>query len=100
MFEKVDNPNFKIIDYSISDMKGSPYIGYMRWIMTGEFKNNNKKIFLKGISEVHFDRKGRVLVHIDHWDSLTQLIVQLPYLGFIVRWILKYIFRYDNLGNP
>ena len=100
MFEKVDNPNFKIIDYSISEMKDPPNIGYMRWIMTGEFKNKNKNILLKGMSEVHFDSKGRVLAHIDHWDSLTQLVVQLPYLGFLVRCILKYIFRYDNLSKP
>ena len=100
MFEKVDNPNFKIIDYSISEMKDPPNIGYMRWTMTGQFKNKSKNIVLKGMSEVHFDSQGRVLAHIDHWDSLTQLVAQLPYLGFLVRCILKYIFRYDNLRNP
>ena len=35
MFEKVDNPNFKIIDYSISEIKDPPNIGFMRWTMTG-----------------------------------------------------------------
>ena len=33
---------------------------------------------------------GKVLIHIDHWDSLTQLITKIPVVGNIVKLILKF----------
>ena len=42
MFLKLDRPTFKVLDYSISEK--SKNICFMKWVLTGSLKNNNKKI--------------------------------------------------------
>jgi hypothetical protein len=44
------------------------------------------------MSEVHFDANGAISQHIDHWDSASQLLSDLPYIGWITRRILR-LFR-------
>ena len=89
MFNKVKNPKFFVSDYSISVCSLDKKIGYMNWEFSGEFKSNNKKFKIRGMSEIHFDDSGKVLRHEDHWDSLSQLIYKLPRIGFIIKWLFK-----------
>jgi hypothetical protein len=44
------------------------------------------------MSEIHFNDDGLVTKHIDHWDSASQLLQTLPYIGWITRRILR-LFR-------
>ena len=69
----------------------------MKWVLTGNLKNNNKKISIKGMSEVSFDQNGNVKSHIDHWDSLTQIIIKLPYIGFFLDKMLRIFFKYKHI---
>ena len=46
------------------------------------------------MSEVKFNDQGKVEKHIDYWDSMTQLIVHLPYVGSLVKAFLKGIFKF------
>ena len=97
MFRKLDNPFFKVTDYFISENTDNKHIGYLKWVLKGNFRNKNKKISITGMSEVSFDIQGRVIYHIDYWDSLTQLIVELPYIGIFIKKILKIIFKFNNI---
>ena len=57
----------------------------------------HKKISIKGMTEVRFDIQGKVIYHIDYWDSLTQLIIELPYIGKFIKKILKIVFKFNNI---
>ena len=60
------------------------------YLILHKFKKNHKSFSIDGMSEIKFDKSGKVLNHIDHWDSLSQLIIKLPNLGIVVRLILKF----------
>ena len=90
MFKKIENPRFFVLDLSVSDLRVSEGIGYIRWTLKGKFKKKHKEFSIDGMSEVKFDQSGKVLIHIDHWDSLTQLITKIPIVGNIVKLILKF----------
>ena len=90
MFKKIENPRFFVLDLSVSDLRASEGIGYIRWTLKGNFKKKHKEFSIDGMSEVKFDESGKVLIHIDHWDSLTQLITKIPVVGNIVKLILKF----------
>jgi ketosteroid isomerase-like protein len=88
MFATCDNPRFVVTDAAIGEKAA-----YLRWQMTGQFKGKRGKAFsLTGMSEVHFDANGAISQHIDHWDSASQLLSDLPYIGWITRRILR-LFR-------
>ena len=95
MFLKLDKPTFKVLDYSISENLNNNC--FMKWILRGKLKNNNRNISIKGMSEVSFDQKGNVKSHIDYWDTLTQIIIKLPYIGFFLEQLLKIFFKYKNI---
>jgi steroid delta-isomerase len=85
MFATCDDPRFIVTDLAIGEKAG-----YLRWQMTGRFKGKRGKAFsLTGMSEIHMDAKGLISQHIDHWDSASQLLSNLPYIGWITRRILK-----------
>ena len=89
IFNIIKNPKFVVSDYSVSICNLDKRIGYMSWNFSGEFKSNNKKFIISGMSEIQFDINGRILKHEDHWDSLSQLIFKLPKVGFIIKWFFK-----------
>ena len=79
MYNKVEYVKFEISDYSVSSIKSFEGIGYIRWVLKGVLKSNRRNISINGMSEIHFDKTGKVLAHIDHWDSFSQLTIKLPY---------------------
>lgn len=88
MFDTCDNPQFIVSDIA----PGSEAI-YMRWTMTGQIRGyKNHMLSLDGMSEIHVNENGLVTKHIDHWDSASQLLQTLPYIGWITRRILR-LFR-------
>jgi ketosteroid isomerase-like protein len=84
MFRTVDNAHFGVMDYAVGDNAS-----YLRWRMTGSTRGKGTAIDLHGMSEVHLDDQGRVVRHIDHWDSLSQLFAKLPVFGWIARKIIS-----------
>lgn len=88
MFTTCDDPQFVV-----SDMAAGKRAIYMRWTMTGQISGYPKQVLhLDGMSEIHFNDDGLVTKHIDHWDSASQLLQTLPYIGWITRRILR-LFR-------
>ena len=85
MFETMTNPQFEILDIAYSEQRA-----YLKWRMTGVVKAAPKMPFdLIGMSEVEFNSSGRVVLHHDHWDSASQLLSFIPYVGWIVRRICR-----------
>jgi hypothetical protein len=97
MFEKIDNPKFQILELSYAQNFDKKLTVYLKWILNGKFKRNKKSFAIKGVSEVKFNYQGKVVKHIDYWDSMTQLIIHLPYVGRLVKSFLKSIFKFNNI---
>ena len=85
MFKTMDNPKFEVLDVTLSSRAA-----YLKWRMTGTVKAAPKMPFdITGMSEVVFNDKGQVILHHDHWDSASQLLRHLPYIGWITRRIMR-----------
>ena len=89
MFETTIDPIFTVSDIAISTGK-NPHIAYIRWRMTARTKGRpSLNLDLAGMSEVHINEQGLVTAHIDHWDSASQLLARLPFIGWLVRRLLR-----------
>lgn len=84
MFEDVREPRFRIIDRACSGQ-----VCYLRWDFSCRPGTNRSLWHIEGMSEVHFDRHGRVTAHLDHWDSGSQFFARLPLLGPLVRLVQR-----------
>ena len=81
MFETMNNPKFEVLDLALSEDRA-----YLKWRMTGIVKAAPKMPFdITGMSEVVFNDAGKVTLHHDHWDSASQLLSHLPYIGWVTR---------------
>ena len=88
MFETCEDPVF-----IVSDLAAGNQAWYLRWRMTGRLRSwPRTSLALEGMSEVRLDEAGLISHHIDHWDSASQLLTNLPLIGAVMRFILK-IFR-------
>jgi steroid delta-isomerase len=85
MFETCISPGFTVNDIAHSDAAS-----YLRWKMTGKLKSwPHTNLLFEGMTEVHVNSQGLVCRHIDHWDSASQLMRDLPIIGLIIKPILK-----------
>ncbi len=85
MFESCADPQF-----TVSDVAHSCTASYLRWQMTGMLKRwPHTNLLFDGMTEVHLDPNGKIIRHIDHWDSASQLMRHLPFIGAIIRPIIK-----------
>jgi len=89
MFETMRLPRFEVLDVATSADRA-----YLKWRMTGTVNAAPKMPFdITGMSEVVFDEAGKVILHHDHWDSASQLLAHLPYIGWVTRRIAN-LFRH------
>ena len=84
MFERVDAPRFQVSDRALSGRAA-----YLRWVFTFTPKRGGAPWRIEGMSEVHFDRRGRVSAHLDYWDSGSQFYARLPVLGRLIGFVRK-----------
>lgn len=42
-----------------------------------------------GTSHIVFDRNGKVIEHVDYWDSGRYFLMNLPFIGRLVSWIYR-----------
>ena len=89
MFEKIDNPKFQILELSYAQNFDKKLTVYLKWILNGKFKRNKKSFAVKGVSEVKFNDQGKVVKHIDYWDSGRNFYSHLPLIGSIFKGIHK-----------
>ena len=88
---------FHILDIATSTDQGEQR-AYLRWRMSGRVKSwPHTDLGLEGMSEVHVGKDGLVCLHLDHWDSASQLLARLPFIGALLRLILRlFIVRMDG----
>jgi hypothetical protein len=68
----------------VTDVAFSDTACYLRWKLDFRRKNGTPASVV-GMSEVHFDRDGRAVVHHDHWDAASQVYELVPILGAVLR---------------
>ena len=89
MFETTIEPQFTVSDVALSTLR-ERHVTYLRWQMTARTKGwPSVPLELEGMSEIHIGDTGLVSHHIDHWDSASQLLSKLPFIGALVRQIMR-----------
>ena len=89
MFETTIEPQFTVSDVAHSTVRDR-HVTYLRWHMTARTKGwPSVSLELEGMSEIHIGDTGLVSHHIDHWDSASQLLSKLPFIGALVRQIMR-----------
>ena len=89
MFETTIEPQFTVSDVALSTVRDR-HVTYLRWQMTARTKGwPSVPLELEGMSEIHIGDTGLVSHHIDHWDSASQLLSKLPFIGALVRQIMQ-----------
>ncbi|MDC1375838.1 nuclear transport factor 2 family protein [bacterium] len=88
MFKNVKDPSFVILDYTKNKDKV-----FLKWKMI--FYAFQSKQFIEGISEITLNSHGKIISHIDYWDSMNGLFVKIPFIGILYRLSLK-IFKVKN----
>lgn len=82
MFKHVREPKFFIHDKAISAESNA---AFLKWTFTGYF--SEKKFSFQGMSEVYFNTQGKVIRHIDYWDSGNNVFSRIPIVGYFIRMI-------------
>ena len=101
MFATCDAPRFHIIDIAGGDPQKTAEAGrqhaYLRWRMSGRLARwPRTNLDLDGMSEIHIE-DNKIVGHFDHWDSASQLLARLPFMGALLRPILRlFIVRMDG----
>lgn len=79
MFDDLEEPRFSVTDRAVSGP-----VWYLRWHFTARLRRRSAPWTIEGMSEVHYDDRGRVTAHLDHWDSGAQFYAQLPVIGWLI----------------
>ncbi|KAB7886748.1 nuclear transport factor 2 family protein [Poseidonibacter ostreae] len=82
MYIKLDNPSFKV-----TEIVEQNNIAYLKWNFHFSFKGSNKDESFVGVSRVEFNKEGKVISHIDYWDSASNLYEKIPILSFFMKFI-------------
>ena len=85
MFKNVKEPKFFILDYSITKQRV-----FLKWKMTFfAFKSLQT---IEGMSELVLNDAGKVASHIDYWDSLNGIFINIPFIGYFYK-ISLFLFK-------
>jgi ketosteroid isomerase-like protein len=91
MFDTTQRPAF-----TVEQVQVDGNVAWVSWIFNCGLRG--RKIALEGVSQLMFERDGRVIRHRDYWDA-TDLYQQLPLLGTMVRMVKKR-FKVSNRSQP
>jgi steroid Delta-isomerase len=79
MFDDLDEPRF-----AVTDRAASGAVWYLRWRFSARLRGRSTPWTIEGMTEVHYDDRGRVTAHLDHWDSGAQFYAKLPVIGWLI----------------
>lgn len=90
--------NMTRCDVKIDDIAHSGKDYYVRWTMVFEAPalSKGQPVHSVGISQVRFDREGKVSFHQDFWDAGKNFYEHLPVAGGVIGFIRK---RLEDSGN-
>lgn len=85
-FRDMDGIQFHMTRHAADDL-----VVFQHWTMKFRVKKLPKRLWeLEGMSKVTFDDSGRVVDHIDYWDT-SPLFESVPVLGAAVKLIKKLV---------
>ncbi|MDO8827822.1 nuclear transport factor 2 family protein, partial [Methylophaga sp.] len=75
------------LEVQIEDIALSKQDVYVRWVMRMQFSVMGKKIDSEsiGISQLRFDKDGKIILHQDFWDGVDGFYQYLPIIGYSLR---------------
>jgi hypothetical protein len=85
MFEALTDVRFVVMNMAVD--QNEPECGMILWRLDAMFRGNPYRV--DGMSEVRLSSDGRVIQHIDHWDSGRQFYERLPIVGWLIRGIRR-----------
>ena len=83
MFDDLDAPTFEVRHAVLDGM-----VGYLKWRLAFRGKRGRER-HIVGMSELRFDKDGRVEQHVDYWDAASQFYERVPVLGLFLRLIRR-----------
>lgn len=86
LFRDVDEPRFRIVHSACSGK-----VCFLRWHFTCRPRTlaRGHPWLIDGVTELHFDDGGRVVEHLDYWDSGHYVYERVPLFGLLIRFIRK-----------
>jgi len=77
------------VQAKINDVAVSGSDVYVRWTMEIRTKNlaGGQPIITEGLSQLRFDRDGRIVLHQDFWNPSAGIYQHLPLLGPAIRFV-------------
>ena len=88
MFDTVKEPKFSILNYA----QNNDHI-FLKWKMT--FYAFKALQTIEGMSDITLNKEGKIISHLDYWDSLNGIFIKLPFLGFLYKISLR-MFKIKN----
>jgi hypothetical protein len=84
LLKAVESCTFEFLDVAVS---GGEY--YFRWVSEAKSKTIKKGRIMRsyGMSHIRFDETGKVVLHVDYWDSASGLFEHIPLLGGLIKLI-------------
>jgi hypothetical protein len=88
LLKSVESCTFEFLDVAVS---GGEY--YFRWVSEAKPKTIKKgrTMRLYGMSHIRFDETGKVVFHVDYWDSAGGIFEHIPVLGGLIKLIKRRI---------
>lgn len=85
----------ELVQARIDDVAVSGPDCYVRWSMEIRTKNlaGGQPIITSGMSQLRFDREGRIVLHQDYWNPAAGIYEHLPLLGPAIRFVNGLIAR-------
>lgn len=83
MYEDVPEVRFTVTQKGLGEERA-----FIRWRFEGRTKSGGRLDF-DGVSELSFDKEGKVTLHRDFWDAAGALYETVPVLGAVLRLIRK-----------
>lgn len=83
--------NVETMTVQIEDVAHSGPDYYFRWVMDVRFRKlkAGETVRTIGVTQIRFDRQGRVILHQDFWDSAAGLWDHAPFIGGFLRSIKR-----------
>ncbi len=85
MFQQVGAVRFQVLD-RVRSANGT---WYLKWQFDAVRRSGGTALSFPGLSEITLSADGRVLTHIDTWDSGHHFYARLPILGWVIERIRR-----------
>ncbi len=84
--KSLESCTFEFLDVAVS---GEEY--YFRWVSEAKAKTIKKGQIIRsyGMSHIRFDETGKVVLHMDFFDSASNFYEHIPVLGGMIRFIKR-----------